>query len=92
MSAKSRLKRKPKQQRLCSRCDRRLRGAGDDWAASITDADYNGYGIVTEVYCADCTTFEERLIREINDSTNNYVWRDGRVALWPKTTTIPALN
>jgi hypothetical protein len=67
----------------CTRCNRRLR-SGADWAVSIDSVDDRGYGVVTEVYCPDCTTAEEHIQREINDSTVDYIWSGDRVAMYPK--------
>jgi uncharacterized protein with PIN domain len=75
----------------CARCNRQVR-SGADWAVSIDDVDDRGYGVVTEIYCPECTTAEERTEREINDATSNYVWRGDRVAMCPKCSQTAELN
>lgn len=78
--------------RRCARCDRRVR-SGADWAVSIgDDVDDRGFGVVTEIYCPRWTTAEEHTEREINDATSDYVWRNDRVALWPKRNETASLN
>ncbi len=67
----------------CTRCNRRVR-SGADWAVSIDSIDDHGFGVVAELYCPRCTTDEEHLRREINDSTCDYVWVGVRVAMLPK--------
>jgi hypothetical protein len=67
----------------CSRCGRRLRNSGADWACFIDFGD-DALGAVTETYCPKCTTSEEHIRREINDATTDYVWVDDRVAMFPK--------
>ncbi len=68
----------------CARCKRRLRSSVDAWAVAIDDPDDRGFGVVTAVWCPDCTTDEEHIEREINDATSDYVWSGERVACWPK--------
>ena len=67
-----------------SRCDRRLRGAGIDWACGIAlDDDHTG--VVDEFLCPGCITAEEHTTREVNDATTDYIWIGDRVQMWPKT-------
>jgi hypothetical protein len=68
----------------CARCDRRLRGAATDWAVAIDAPDDNGYGVVSEIYCPDCTTAQEHTQATVNDTLCNYVWRRDRVGMFPK--------
>jgi hypothetical protein len=70
--------------RRCARCDRRLRGAAADWCVEMGNYATDGYGEVMAVVCPDCTTAEEHVQREINDSTTDYIWRGERVARFPK--------
>jgi phage FluMu protein Com len=68
----------------CGRCNRLVR-SGTDWAVSISDVDDSGFGVVDAIYCPRCTTADEHTEQEINDATSDYIWRAGRVAMYPKS-------
>jgi hypothetical protein len=76
----------------CARCDRRLRGAADDWCAELGNFDPDGYGEVTAIICPSCATVEEHLAREISDAMTDYEWLGDRVARFPKFPKYPVLN
>ena len=71
--------------RRCERCNRRLRGAANEWVVEMGNYDPDGYGEVLSVICPDCATGEEHLEREIANSTTDYHWRGERVARYPKS-------
>jgi hypothetical protein len=71
----------------CGRCDRRLRNEGTaaDWAVALDPDGASNFKVPTEIWCPSCTSVEEHVQREINDSTVDYLWRGDRVLMWPKS-------